>query len=199
MKSRDIYRQVAELHISAISQGFLAELGLAFLTLLYEALDQSSSSVLIVDAEGHVVRGFVSGGTGLGPVYRNLLKRLPTLIRALWPVLYSYRKLRRLAELILHTRKSTEDGFPSAELYSIAVASEFRGKGVAEGLYNDLRHTLAVRGITNFKIVVGENLKPAQSFYKKMGATPLATIEVHSGARSTVFIDRERKPQEPAM
>ena len=41
MKNPSVYRQIAELHCSAIDQGFLAELGPAFLTLLYKALDQS--------------------------------------------------------------------------------------------------------------------------------------------------------------
>jgi ribosomal protein S18 acetylase RimI-like enzyme len=199
VKNPSVYRQIAELHCSAIDQGFLAELGPAFLTLLYKALDQSPSSVLIVDVKGQVLRGFVSGGTGLGPVYRNLLKRLPDLILALWPVLFSYRKLRRIAELLLHTGKSMDTELPSAELYSIAVASEFRGAGVAEGLYKSLHNEFAARGIARFKIVVGETLAPAQAFYRKMGAAPAARIEVHSGARSTVFVDGQDDLHERAI
>lgn len=189
MTSQNIHRKVAELHVSAIDQGFLSELGPRFLTLLYEALDQSPGSVLIVETEGERLRGFVSGGKGLGPVYRSLLKRLPALILALWPVVFSYRQLKRISELLLHTQHATDKNLPSAELYSIAVSPEFRGSGVAERLYNSLRHEFAARGISEFKIVVGDTLAPAQAFYRKVGAKPTAAVQVHDGAGSTVFID----------
>lgn len=185
----NIYRQVAELHAAAINQGFLSELGPRFLTLLYEAIDQSPSSVLIVEVEEETVRGFVSGGTGLGPVYRNLFKRLPALVFALWPVIFSYRKIKRIAEVLLHTQKGSSRQLPDAELYSIAVSPVFRGTGVAERLYQSLRAEFSARGIGQFKIVVGDVLAPAQAFYKKVGAIPMASIEVHDGVGSTVFID----------
>ncbi len=184
-----IHRQVAELHAAAINQGFLSELGPGFLTLLYEAIDQRPVSVLIVEVEGTSVRGFVSGGTGLGPVYRNLLKRLPALVFYLWPVMFSFRKLKRIVEVLLHTRKAVSDQLPNAELYSIAVSPEFRGAGVAERLYNNLRDEFAERGIGEFKIMVGDALAPAQAFYRKIGAVPRASIEVHGGVGSTIFVD----------
>lgn len=190
MHSRAIYRQVAELHAAAINQGFLSQLGPHFLTLLYEALDQSPTSVLILESKEGRLCGFVSGGSGLGPIYRHLLRRLPDLISALWPAIFSPRKLRKIAEVVLHTRKQPEANLPKAELYSIAVSPEFRGTGVAERLYQSLRSDFAERGVTEFKIVVGDMLAPAQAFYRKMGAKPQVTLQVHDGAGSTVFLDR---------
>jgi len=188
-----IYRQVAEMHATTINQGFLSELGPRFLTLLYEAIDQSPSSVLIVEEEAGHLRGFVSGGAGLGPVYRHLLKRMPALIGALWPVFFSPSKLGRVVEVLLHTRKQVAEGLPAAELYSIAVSPEFRGSVVAERLYTALRKAFAERGITDFMIVVGDALTPAQAFYRKMGAEPKTSVQVHGGVRSIVFVDRHRK------
>lgn len=190
MTRPSIHRQVAELHASAISQGFLSELGPRFLTLLYEALDQSAASVLIVEVEGQKVSGFVSGGSGLGPVYWTLLRRFPALLFSLWPVIFSFRKLKRIAEVVLHTRSASADQFPTAELYSIAVSPEFRGTGVAERLYTKLRDEFKARGISEFKIVVGDALVPAQTFYRKVGAVPVSSVEVHDGVGSTVFVDR---------
>lgn len=189
MTRRTDYLQVGELHAAAIEQGFLSQLGPRFLSLLYEAIDQSSSAVLIVESRNGRVCGFVSGGTGLGPVYRLLLKRLPSLIAVLWPVLFSPRKLRRIAEVVLHTRKEPAANLPNAELYSIAVSSEFRGTGIAEELYRSLRSAFAERSITEFKIVVGDTLAPAQAFYRKMGAERVASLQVHDGLGSTVFVD----------
>lgn len=191
--SRAIYRQVAELHASAINQGFLSELGPRFLTLLYDALDQSPTSVLIVEIDGERILGFVSGGTGLGPIYRNLLRRLPALVFALWPVVFSYRKLKRIFEVLRHTQHASDTSLPSAELYSIAVSPDSRGTGLAERLYNRLRDEFAARGISEFKIIVGDSLAPAQAFYRKVGAKPIAGIQVHNGVGSIVFVDANRE------
>lgn len=190
MHNRAIYRQVAELHAAAIDQGFLSRLGPNFLTLLYEAIDQSPTSVLILETKEGRLCGFVSGGSGLGPIYRHLLRRFPALIAALWPVIFSPRKLRKIAEVVLHTRKQPEANLPKAELYSIAVSPEFRGTGVAEQLYQSLRSDFSERGVTEFKVVVGDMLAPAQAFYRKMGAEPKLTLQVHDGVGSTVFVDR---------
>lgn len=192
MADEAIYGQVAALHAAAIDQGFLSELGPRFLTLLYEAIDRSPASILIVDVEAGQLRGFVSGGTGLGPVYRHLLKRFPALVWALWPVIFSPRKLRRIAEVLLHTGKQAPADLPVAELYSIAVSPDFRGRGVAERLYVALRAAFAGRGIAEFVIVVGDALAPAQAFYRKMGAEPIARVQVHGDAGSVLFVDRDR-------
>lgn len=191
MARQTIYRRVADLHAAAIDQGFLSELGPRFLTLLYEAIDRSPSSILIVDVEDSELRGFVSGGTGLGPIYRHLLKRFPALVWALWPVVFSPRKLMRIAELLMHTRRQAPDGLPAAELYSIAVFPGCRGQGVAERLYRALRAAFAERGIAEFMITVGDALAPAQAFYRKMGAEPAARVQVHGDAGSVLFVDRD--------
>lgn len=160
--------------------------------MLYEAIDRSPASVLIVETQEGRLCGFVSGGTGLGPIYRHLLGRLPSLVAALWPVVFSPRKLRRIAEVLLHTGKQPDADMPGAELYSIAVSPEFRGSGVAERLYDRLRSAFAERGIGEFKIVVGDGLAPARAFYRKMGAVPKLRVQVHDGAGSTVFVDGQR-------
>lgn len=190
MHSHAIYRQVAELHAAAIDRGFISQLGPHFLTLLYEAIDRSPTSVLILETKEGRLCGFVSGGSGLGSIYRHLLRRLPALIAALWPVLFSPRQLRQIAEVILHTSKQPAANLPKAELYSIAVSPEFRGTGVAERLYRNLRSSFAESGVPEFKIIVGEMLAPAQAFYRKMGAEPKMTLQVHDGVGSTIFLDR---------
>ena len=41
-----------------------------------------------------------------------------------------------------------------------------------------------------FKIIVGAPLAPAHRFYRRMGAVPVAEMEVHGGAASTVYLQR---------
>ena len=67
------YRTVASLHCDHINQGFLATLGVPFLTLLYEAIDKDSESVLLVERMDLNIVGFVTGTHGLGRIYKQLL------------------------------------------------------------------------------------------------------------------------------
>tara|TARA_B100000963_G_C22535218_1_gene629450 strand:+ start:225 stop:389 length:165 start_codon:yes stop_codon:yes gene_type:complete len=42
------YKVITKLHVDHINQGFLATLGVPFLTLLYEAIDKDSESIFLV-------------------------------------------------------------------------------------------------------------------------------------------------------
>jgi hypothetical protein len=41
--------------------------------------------------------------------------------------------------------------------------------------------------------VVGEKLLPAQKFYSRMGAQPLAEMELHQGTKSVVYVQTVTK------
>jgi len=190
MLSKTEYRQVAEAHVEGISKGFLSTLGVGFLTLLYEAIDKSDDSVLLVSiADGRVV-GFVAGTRSIGGVYRMMLGSWPRLLVVLFPVFFSPRKLRRIIETVMFSRKSGEvsDELPQHELLSISVLKDFRGKGVAENLFKDLVDYFVGQGVASFKIVVGDALGPAHRFYTRMGAVPVSRAEVHAGSGSVVYV-----------
>jgi ribosomal protein S18 acetylase RimI-like enzyme len=86
--------------------------------------------------------------------------------------------------------RGEEVAISAAELLSIAVDPPFRGRGHAERLYTELSAYFAERGLAEFKIVVGAALAPAHRFYRRMGAVPVAEIEVHKGAASTVYVQQ---------
>jgi ribosomal protein S18 acetylase RimI-like enzyme len=190
MDRRSVYRQVAHLHAAAIDRGFLSELGEPFLTLLYQAIDEDASSVLITRSDQDRIVGFVSGGSGLGPLYRRLLRRGLSVVRSLLPTMLSPRKIRKVAELLWHSREDEAAALPRAELMSIAVSPDLRRSGCAAELYRELCQHFRQHGVDDFKIVVGDALAPAQAFYRKMGAEPVSQITVHGDATSTVFVHR---------
>ena len=183
-----IYKVIARMHVQSINQGFLPTLGERFLALLYEAIDADQNSALFVEQiDGNVV-GFVTGGRGMGSIYRQMLKRWPRLALALLPVLFQPKKLKRIFEIILFSRKQKPvPGHPRAELFSIAVADSVRGKGVAQRLYGQLVERFRQDGEMVFCIVVGERLESAHRFYRRMGAVPVAQICVHEGQASTLY------------
>jgi len=132
-------RQVGALHASCIDQGFLSSLGPRFLTVLYRAIDRSDDAVLIVETDGNGVIGFVTGGSGMRPIYRQMIRDWPKLILALLPIVFQPRKVLGILE-ILRRRDKDDPGsdLPRHELFSIAVAPSARGTGVAERLYDRL-------------------------------------------------------------
>ena len=99
------YRAVATLHCDYINQGFLATLGVPFLTLLYEAIDMDKESVLLVEKVNSTVVGFVTGTSDLGRIYKQLLLHPFRLTYSLKSCLLSPAKIFRILEVVLMAKK----------------------------------------------------------------------------------------------
>ncbi len=183
------YRTVASLHCDNINQGFLATLGVPFLTLLYEAIDKDSESVLLVERVDRRVVGFVTGTCGLGRIYKQLLLKPLRLIYSLKSCILSPSKMHKILEVLLISKGSNISAdLPKQELLSIVVNPAYQGGGHAENLFKALCFHFREEGAGSFRIVVGSNLDRAHAFYKKMGSIPVKEIQVHKGADSVVYV-----------
>ena len=91
MHEPQIWRQVARLHADNLDQGFLATLGQRFLALMYRAIDECDSAVLLVEQRDGRVIGFVAGANSMGPIYRQMLRHWLRLIPSLFPALLNPR------------------------------------------------------------------------------------------------------------
>jgi ribosomal protein S18 acetylase RimI-like enzyme len=188
MHSKDIYQQVAQIHIENINQGFLSTLGEGFLTLMYQAIDESPSSTLIVEKYDEKVVGFVAGGSSFNHIYREMFRHLPRLLYTLSPAFLRPSTILKIFKIVSYTNAEKPLGTLSHyELYSIAVKKKSRGKGVAKKLYTGLKHYFDDIEASEFKIVVGKSLTDANMFYIKMGAEPQKEISIHEGAKSIVY------------
>jgi ribosomal protein S18 acetylase RimI-like enzyme len=187
--NRSDYRAIARLHCDHINQGFLATLGVPFLTLLYEAIDKDSESVLLVERVDRSVVGFVTGTRGLGPIYKQLLLKPLRLIHSLKSCLLSPSKMYKIIEVILLSKDSNiSSDLPKQELLSIVVNPAYQGGGHAENLFKALCSHFREEGASSFSIVVGSNLDRAHAFYTKMGSIPVKEVQVHKGADSVVYV-----------
>lgn len=194
MERRDLYQQVARLHVDNINQGFLTTLGIGFVSLMYQAIDEAHDSVLLVEERDGCVAGFVSGGCGMGAIYKQMLRSPFRLGLALMPSLLRPRRVLRIFEILRYSRGHTlPEGLPTAELLSIAVAPSCRGQQVADRLYCRLEDHFRETGTTSFRIIVGKALAPAHRFYQRMGAVPTTDVEVHQGEVSTVFVHQLKR------
>lgn len=191
MNPAERYRQVARLHVRCLDQGFLATLGEDFLALMYEAIDQADETTLLVEEQGGQVLGFITGGTGMGPIYKRMALSPVRLAMALAPALLRPSKVRRILEILRYSGEGgVPEDLPEAELLSLAVDPEWRGKAVADRLYGRLVEDFRRRGVAAFRITVGDALLPAHRFYQRMGATIAGRVEVHGGEPSKVCVHR---------
>lgn len=183
------YRAVAELHCDYINQGFLATLGVPFLTLLYEAIDKDSESVLLVERVDSIVVGFITGTRGLGRIYRQLLLKPLRLIYSLKSCFLSPAKMYKIIEILsIGKDDNASIDLPEEELLSIVVNTAYQGGGHAENLFKALCAHFRAEGATNFRIVVGSNLERAHTFYTKMGSIAVKEMQVHKGTNSLVYV-----------
>lgn len=191
-RGRDgVYREVAQLHAAHIDQGFLATLGPGFLSVLYRAIDESPEGVLLVEEQDGRVVGFIAAAARIAPIYRRMLRYPFRLTRHLLPCCVRPRALRNIMEILRYSKGTGLDrALPEAELLSLVVAPQDRGKAVAEHLYGRLADAFRRRGISAFKLIVGEELEPAHRFYRRMGATAAGSIHLHRGRSSSVYLHR---------
>ena len=183
------YRIVASLHCEHINQGFLATLGVPFLTLLYEAIDKDSKSILLVERLDHDIVGFVTGTCGLRRIYKQLLLKPLRLIYSLKSCILSPSKMYKIIEVLLISKNSDiSSDLPKQELLSIVVNPDYQGEGHAEYLFKALCSHFREEGASSFRIVVGSNLDRAHAFYTKMGSIPVKEVQVHKGADSVVYV-----------
>ena len=192
-KDKYILKQVASLHRENINKGFLSSLGNKFLRCLYKAISLSEKSILIVYIENNKVKGFISGTYDIKEI-KNILKRKCFLIffRIFLKIILNPRRLKKFIETYKYS-SNDEDTYIfniNAELLSIAVEKDYRGKGIASLLYNELVKFFKENNIKEFKIIVGEKLKGAQKFYEKMGAKKIAEFELHKGEKSYIYLQK---------
>ena len=182
-------RGIAALHRKSISGGFLADANVGLLELLYSYIAQEPSCVLVGAFIDGRTSGFVSGTLNTKKFFMGFVKR--HLFRAglmLAPRFVSPSFFKKVFEILQYPFKISKTNEVNAELLSMAVAEEFQGQGIAQPMFEAFVHELKDHGGTSFKIIAGCGLGRANSFYKKMGAKTINTVEVHGGAKSQVYI-----------
>jgi glycosyltransferase involved in cell wall biosynthesis/ribosomal protein S18 acetylase RimI-like enzyme len=182
-------RFCARLHRQAISTGFLSSLGDGFLTVLYRALISDPAGIVLVaeDASGPI--GFVSGIADTGAFYRRFLRRsaVEAGIRAI-PRLVRPSAIEKVIETLRYG--GGDHVGVSAELLSMAVIDQRRGRGVAARLQDALFDGFRDREINAVQVVVGSDNATAIASYLRAGFEPAGHIEVHAGESSEVLVWR---------
>lgn len=184
-------KQLVQIHRSEIHLGFLSSLGDKALGLLFSLAAESKHSLLLTvkDVEQGEQVGFLLGALDTGAFYKDFFrKKLFHAVVIISPKFFSFSTVRKLTEVLLYPSRQDLQEFPKTELLDIAISSRCQGKGLAKKLFEEFSDQLRKMGVMEFKITTGEQLKGAQRFYEALGAVQTATIEVHKGQKTLVYI-----------
>ena len=172
--------QVAALHIQCISTGFISSLGIDFVTSLYEAIVQSKSSFGVVALRNEKVLGFAAFTTNLNKLYKSVVWRKGLLFALLLVGnVRSRRRVKKMFETLFYPGRIKNMNLPSAELLSIAVDPEERGKGLAGQLIEKGLQHCRKTGVDKVKVLIGADNKPGNKLYLKFGFEPVGQIVNH--------------------
>jgi len=180
--------QIARIHKQEINQGFLSQLGVKFLSKLYEATIMSKNSFVVVARENNQIIGFISGCTNVKNFYKYFLKKYTLwAIIILLPKLLKFATIKKIFETLKYSRKK-EENLPETELLVIAIKKEFHGQGIAIKMFNFFVNEMKNKKIKQFKVIVGKNLSRAIGFYEKMGFKFHSNTQIHQGPLSKIYI-----------
>ena len=123
---------MAELHISGITTGFISSLGIDFVRVLYGAIAESRFGFgLVAEIKGRVV-GFVVFTSDINKLYKSVIfKRGLYFTFLLASKMFSISRIKKIFETIFYPSRVNNQNVPDAELLSIVVAPEERGKGLS--------------------------------------------------------------------
>lgn len=185
-------RQVAQLHIQTINQGFLPKLGISFLHSLYRFL--IAKELVLVYKEEEKVLGFVSCALSSKGIMKRFLVSSPVgVLKIGWSVIKNPGLLKPLWETfrapsLSGSENKNEPEIPETELLSISVSPEAQQGGIGSKLLAALEQELTTRGIDRYKVIAGQKLEGANKFYIKNGFALAKQITIHGDEVSNVYV-----------
>jgi len=172
--------RAAQLHIEGIPTGFISSLGPRFVTELYKAIAKSRHAFgFIAEDDSGQVLGFIACADDVSKLYREaiFLRGIPLLLPLLKHLL-SPSTVKHILQTLLYPKK-VEEKFPPAEILSVAVDARARGRGIGGRLMEAALAEIRRRKIPSVKVLVGENLEPANAYYQKWGFKLVGRIPHH--------------------
>jgi ribosomal protein S18 acetylase RimI-like enzyme len=181
----------ASLHTMAIAEGFLSQLGVRFLGLLYRRIVRSEDSfLLIAETNAGVPVGFLAGTMSVSTLYRSFILRdgIRVVVTAPKALILAWRRVFET----LRYGGSRGTGQPDhAELLSVAVVPDWHHRHIGSLLVESFVHVVDSRGDHAVDVVVGETNTAAVALYTSKGFVLSERFELHRG---TASLRLERSP-----
>jgi ribosomal protein S18 acetylase RimI-like enzyme len=180
--------QAAHLHIEGIPTGFISSLGREFVAALYETIAEDKNSFGFIAVEDDKVLGFVAFSINLSKLYKYvILKKCFKFAFILARKMMSVQAIKKVWANLFYPKKMKDMALPDAELLSIAIAIEGRGRGIAKQLVDAGFEECRKRGIDKVKVLVAVDNEAANKLYKKCEFKLITQIDSH-GILSNIYV-----------
>lgn len=185
-------KTLAEIHIETINEGFLSQLGVSFLKLLYKYLIRKQ--IVLIALEKKQIIGFVSFSYSSKGIIKRFILSNP---QSLFIIFYQFLKTPSILKPIFETIKAPKSSLgklsnnvsiPEQELLSISVITDFQKSGIGNQLLMELETLLKNENILTYKVIAGDSLIGANKFYTKNGFYLVKTIVIHGNSISNVYV-----------
>jgi ribosomal protein S18 acetylase RimI-like enzyme len=185
----------ARIHQQEIKTGFLSQLGIQFLVMLYKAIVITQyACCFVVEDENGKVTGFITGCFNTSKFYEEfIIKYGLKVILVLFPNLVKPVMLKKIFEIVKYPfmpKDKSKTNDTESELLSIAVEACAKGTGVSQELAHTLFNELKDRKIKNIKVVVSDGNIRANKFYKGLGFKLYSIISIHGSEISNLYIKK---------
>lgn len=172
--------EVARLHQTQIDAGFLSSLGHGVLMRMYRGLPLAAAGFgFVAEKDGQIV-GYIACATNLKKLYRAIFRRQGLAIGVrLLRFMISPRVIRKIWQTAFYPSKVDCCDYPEAEILSVVTSPAARGTGVGSRLMQQALDEFGRRGCDRVKVLVGETLEPANSYYQRHEFELAAKIEHH--------------------
>ncbi|MCX6227050.1 MAG: GNAT family N-acetyltransferase [Bacteroidia bacterium] len=178
------FSDVAKMHACGITEGFLTTLGTRFLAVLYRGISKANDSGVLVAIEQKKVLGFISYAMDIKTCYRQvLIAEWPAMAKALVGNAFNPSVYRKVIETLMYPfkrRESSSDSLASgAELLSMAVDQNARGKGIGKLLVAALDEEMSLMNIDGYQVVTHAVDERSNAFYLACGFTRITEFLNH--------------------
>ena len=120
-------------------------------------------------------------------MFTNLLNESEIWNRLFQRKIISLRVFKKVFDNVLYPGKMKKAGLPSAELLSIVVSPQAKGKGIARQLVEKGIQECKARGINKVKVLVAADNEPANKLYENSGFEFHSQLDSH-GVKSNIYV-----------
>ena len=171
--------EVSRIHKEALEGDYLPTLGLNVLKTIYKGLLKDKESFGYVAEENGKVIGFVTGSENTKNLFKKVIKQefTPLSYYTLLALIKKPCLIKNLIQTFQYNEKVKTDA--NAELISIAIKEEHRGKDLGKSLTKILINDFKKRNINKIKVTVNKSNIGANKFYQRIGFKHIETFKIY--------------------
>jgi len=182
-------KALATLHKENIPSGFLSSLPIKALEKIY--LHILEEEIIFVNSPNDECNGFISASMNTENLFSNFAKK-HFIVMFFWVFkkIFTINFYKKIIETFLAPKKMKIDheNLEIPELLSIVVSSQVQANGIGFKLLKALENHFLQNRILQYKVLAGENLISANSFYQKNGFELIKKVEIHKGEFSNLYL-----------